>query len=174
MATSHIRLKDLDKDFWEQNKELALMTPFSSFKKKAKSDKIMKAIYLIWDSKSSFRKSGMSTEEIMNDININFLNNADFNWEPYEDIVEAYKDKCMSRLYKKVIAMLSELDDIDEARSNLSWEDEDQYKQKIALFDASKKLYEEAISLQKELDEEIEAVELESEYVLSMIEEYAI
>lgn len=174
MATSHIRLKDLDKDFWEQNKELALMTPFSSFKKKAKSDKIMKAIYLIWDSKSSFRKSGMSTEEIMNDININFLNNADFNWEPYEDIVEAYKDKCMSRLYKKVISMLGELDEIDEARSNLSWEDEDQYKQKIALFDASKKLYEEAISLQKELDEEIEAVELESEYVLSMIEEYAI
>lgn len=174
MATTHIKLRDLDKDFWEQNKELSLMTPFSSFKKKAKSDKIMKAIYLIWDSKSTFRKSGMTTDEIMTDVNENFLNNKDFNWEPYEDIVEAYKEKCMSRLYKNVLDMLSEIEEISEARSNLSWEDEDQYRQKIELFDASKKLFQEAISLQKELDEEIEAVELEGEYSLSMLEEYLV
>ncbi len=174
MATTHVRLKDLDSDFWEQNKELALMTPFSNFRKKAKSEKIMKAIYLIWDSKSLFRKSGMTTDEIMIDVNENFLNNKNFNWDSYEDIIEAYKDKCMSRLYKNLLQMFDEIEEIGEARLNLSWEDEEQYKQKIALFDASKKLFQEAITLQKELDEEIEAVELESEYALSMLEEVVI
>lgn len=174
MASTVVKLRDIEASFWGQNPELGLMTPFAAFKKKAKSDKIMKAIYLIWDAKSTFRKSGMTTEQIMEDINTNFLGNPDFDWEPYQEIIEAYKDKCMSRLYKKVLDMLEELDLIDEARQSLSWDDEDEYKRKIELFAASKKLYEEAITLQKELDEEIEAVELESEYVLSMIEELAI
>lgn len=174
MATTNIRLLDIDKDFWEQNKELALMSPFSSFKKKAKSDKIMKAIYLIWDSKSTFRKSGMSTDEIMSDINENFLGNKDFNWDPYDEIVEAYKDKCMSRLYKNVLSLLEEIEEISEARQSLSWESPEEYKQKIELFDASKKLFQEAIALQKELDEEIEAVELEGDYSFSFLEEAAV
>jgi type I site-specific restriction endonuclease len=174
MAAHIVRLKDLDGSFWEQNKELALMTPFSDFKKKAKSDKIMKAIYLIWDSKSTFRKSGMSPEQILEDINTNFLGNPNFDWEPYQKYVEAYKELCMSRLYKKVLAMLDEIEEIDEARLSISWSDDVEYKQKIELFDASKKLYAEAITLQKELDEEVEAIELESEYVLSMNEELAI
>ena len=33
MPSTHIKLKDIDKDFWEQNKELSYMTPFAAFKK---------------------------------------------------------------------------------------------------------------------------------------------
>ena len=39
---------------------------------------------------------------------------------------------------------------------------------------ASKTLFNDAIALQKQLDDEIESVELESEYAMSMIEGYAI
>lgn len=174
MATTHIRLKNIDEDFWGQNKELSFMHPFSVFKKKAKSDKIMKAIYLIYDSKSTFRRAGMSTEEIITDVNTNFLNKEDFDWDAYTDIIEAYQDKCQSRIYKKLLKLLDEIDEIEADREGLSWAEAGEAELKLKLFDASKKLFQDAITLQKELDEEIEAVELESEYAMSMIEEYGV
>lgn len=173
MAT-HIRLKDLDKDFWEQNKELSYMAPFAAFKKKAKSDKIMKAIYMIYDSKSTFRRAGMTTEEIMEDVNSNFLNNKNFDWEQYSEIVKAYQDKCQSRLYKKLLKLFDEIDEIEQDRETLSWAETDEADLRLKLMSASKILFNDAIALQKQLDEEIEAVELESEYAMSMIESYAI
>lgn len=174
MATTHIKLKDIDKDFWEQNKELSYMAPFAAFKKKAKSDKIMKAIYLIYDSKSVFRRAGMTTEEIIEDVNTNFLSKADFDWEQYTEIVEAYQDKCQSRTYKKLLKLLDEIDEIEVDREGLSWAEPGEADLKLKLFDASKKLFKDVIDLQKELDEEIEQVELESEYAMSMNESYAV
>ncbi len=174
MATTHIKLKDIDKDFWEQNKELSYMAPFAAFKKKAKSDKVMKAIYMIYDSKSTFRRAGMSTEEIIEDVNANFLNNKDFDWEQYTEIVEAYQDKCQSRLYKKLLKLFDEIDEIEQDREGLSWAEAAEAELRLKLMNASKTLFNDAITMQKQLDEEIESVELESEYAMSMIEGYAI
>lgn len=174
MATTHVRLRDIDGDFWEQNKELSLITPFSSFKKNPESNRVMKAIYLIWDAKSIFRKSSMSTDDIIQDVNNNFLGEPNFDWDIYSEEVEAYRNICMSRVQKKLLDLLEGIDEIEEASQSLSWADEDEYKQKIELSNMANKLYEDAIALQKELDEEIDAIELESEYALSMLEEYSI
>lgn len=169
-----IRVRDIYSDFWTQNQQLAITSPFAEFKKKKDSSKIMTAIYLIYDAKSDLRKMGMNTDEIIQDVNKNFLNDEDFPWDKYSEIIEAYKDKCRSRLHKKVENMLDEIDTIESARANLVWDDPDDAKLKIELFDASKKLYKEAIELKKLLDEEIAEIELQSEYVPSMIEEFSL
>jgi len=169
-----IRVKDIDKDFWGQNQQLAIMTPFSEFKKEKNSSKIMMAIYLIHDSKSDFIKAGMTTDEIIKDVNKNYLEDENFPWEKYQKIVDAYKDKCTSRLHKKVMNMLDEIDEIEKSRSELSWDDPNDAELKIKLFDASKKLFNEAIELQKRLNEEIAELELEGDYVPSMIEELSL
>jgi hypothetical protein len=166
-----VRVKDITKDFWSQNQQLAIMTPFSDFKKKKESSKVMMAIYLIYDSKSDFLKAGMTTDEIVKDVNKNYLEDDNFPWDKYQDIIDAYKDKCTSRLHKKVVNMLDEIDEIERSRSELSWDDPVEAELKIKLFDASKKLYNEAIDLQKKLNEEIAELELEGDYVPSMIEE---
>jgi hypothetical protein len=166
-----VRVKDITKDFWGQNQQLAIMSPFNDFKKKKNSSKIMMAIYLIHDSKSDFIKAGMTTDEIIKDVNKNYLEDEEFPWESYQEIVDAYKEKCTSRLHKKVMNMLDEIDEIEKSRSELSWDDPAEAELKIKLFDASKKLYNEAIDLQKKLNEEVAELELEGDYVPSMIEE---
>jgi type I site-specific restriction endonuclease len=167
-------IKDIYGDFWSQNQQLAIVTPFADFKKKKNSSNIMVAIFLIYDSKSYLKKMGMSTQEIIDDVNKNYLEDEDFDWEKYADIVEAYKDKCRSRLHKKVENMLDEIEQIEEARKNLVWDDPTEAKLKTELFDASKKLYNEAIDLQRKLNEEIAELELEGDYVPSMIEDFSL
>ena len=167
-------VKDINKDFWIQNQQLAIVSPFAEFKKKKESSKIMIAIFLIYDSKSDLKKMGMSTQEIIDDVNKNFLDDANFEWDKYSEIVEAYKDKCRSRLHKKVENMLDEIEQIEEARKNLVWDDPGEAKLKTDLFDASKKLYNEAIDLQKKLNEEVAELELEGDYVPSMIEDFSL
>jgi hypothetical protein len=169
-----VRVKDITKDFWSQNQQLAIMAPFSDFKKKKGSSKIMMAIYLIYDSKSDFLKAGMTTDEIVKDVNKNYLEDENFPWENYQDIIDAYKEKCTSRLHKKVMNMLDEIDEIEKSRSELSWDDPAEAELKIKLFDASKKLYNEAIELQKKLNEEVAELELEGDYVPSMTEEFSL
>jgi len=168
------RVNDLEADFWKQNPQIALMTPFNKFKKVKNSSKVMTAIYLIHDPQSTFRRSGMSTDEILSDINKNFLNDDKYKWDDYIEIIEAYKDKCTSRLAKKVEAMLDEIDEIEEARSALTWDDPLDADLKIKLFDSSKKLYKEAIELQNLLNEELAELQIQGDYVPSLIEEFSL
>jgi hypothetical protein len=116
----------------------------------------------------------MTTDEIIKDVNKNYLEDENFPWENYQKIVDAYKEKCTSRLHKKVMNMLDEIDEIERSRSELSWDDPNEAELKIKLFDASKKLYNEAIELQKKLNEEVAELELEGDYVPSLTEEFSL
>lgn len=170
-----VKIRDINGSFWAQNPQIALMTPFADFKKKdKKSDKVMMAIYLAYDAKSDFVRSGMEQAQILDDVTINYLNEKNFKWDEYQTIIEAYKDLCTSRVHKKLNEVFAEIESITAAMLTLAWDDEGEARQKEFLMTTSKKLFTEFIQLQKDLDEEISAVELESDYVPSIPESYVI
>jgi len=163
-------IKDIEGDFWEQNKQLSYMSPFSSFKKKKNSSKIMKAIYLIYDSKSSFKQTPMSEEEIIKDVNLNFLEDENFKWSEYEDIVEAFKDKCRTGTAKIIEGISEECNDIQLAIKDLSLSDPEEISMRKDLHTMRSKLLSEKIDLELKLKEEIGELLLEGDYSPSLIE----
>lgn len=166
-------LRDEDGSFWEQNKALAYMSPFAEFKKTdKKSDIIMKAIYLAYDSKSRFYN--MSLSEKQEDISKHLIKDAKFNWADYEEIIEAYKDKCRTDAQKRIDEIRDELDEISQSMSVLSFEDEEEYKQRIALADFRDKQVQRVIDLEAKIKEEIGELELYGDYYPSVIENYEI
>jgi len=168
-------IKDLNKDFWEQNQQLAYMSPFHELKKiNDDSSSIMRALYMIYDAKSPFRATGMTEEEIIIDVNKNFLNNENFPWEDYQKYVDAYKDKCRSMLHKKLDNLMGEILEMEQRRRELSADDPSEMEQKIKLFDAVSKWYDKAIELQQKLNEEVAEQALYGEYAPSLIEGYGL
>lgn len=168
-------VKDINKDFWEQNQQLAYMSPFHELKKKNKnSSKIMMALYLIYDAKSPFRATGMTEEEIITDVNKNFLGDEKFPWDDYQIYMEAYKDKCRSMLHKKLDSLIGEILEMEARRKELIVDDPEEMELKIKLFDSISKWFDKAIELQQKLNEEVAEQSLYGEYAPSMIESYSL
>jgi hypothetical protein len=168
------RVKDFNLDFWEQNPEIVFMSPFNSLKKKKNGSKVMMGIYLMFDSKSSFRRSGMDDSEIIKDVSKNFMGDEKFPWDEYQDCIDAYKDKLRSVVRKKLDNLLFEISEMEQARRDLSFDDESERTTKIKYFDTFEQYYTKAVELQKQLDDEVEGdLSIYGDYMPSMIEEYA-
>lgn len=132
------------------------------------------ALYMIYDVKSPFRATGMTEEEIISDVNKNFLQDEKFPWEDYQTYVNAYKDKCRSTLHKKLDNLIGEILEMEQRRRELSADDDDELDKKIKLFDAISKWYDKAIELQQKLNEEVAEQALYGEYAPSLIEGYSL
>lgn len=123
-----VELYSLEEDFWVQNPELSVMSPFAEFKKKKNSGEIMKAIYLIYDFKSKFNIAKEPREKVIEDVNKNFLKQPNFDWSKYTDIVNAYIEKCKTPLQKDLEAMYFDLEGLRKYINRLSWEDDEEAK----------------------------------------------
>jgi hypothetical protein len=121
-----VTLDDFEEDFWEQNPELQYIEPFAEIKKQKGSSNIMKAIYLVYDYKSKFNVGGVNEEEAKRDVQKNFLKQKDFNWGKYNEIIEAYKDKCKTPLQKSLEQYAEQLFGLQKYINSLSWEDDDE------------------------------------------------
>lgn len=146
-------LEDLDGNFWEQNPELKFIDPFSEFMKKKNSSEIMKAIYLVYDFKSKFNIAGVSEDEAKKDIEKNFLKIKNFDWLDYHDIIEAYKDKCTTKVQKALQRFEKDLTGLQDYLDRLSWEDDEEAMLKkdiIKDIDSFYKKYKECEALVKE------------------------
>lgn len=151
------------------------MTPFADFKKKdKKSDKVMMAIYLAYDAKSDFVRSGMEQAQILNDVTTNFIEDKKFKWEDYQEIIDAYIDICTSRVHKKLNFLFLEIEKISDAIKELVWDDPAEADLKTKLFTASKSLFQEFTQLQKDLNEEVSELLFEGDYSPSWLEQQSL
>lgn len=170
-----VTLRNFDADFWEQNPVLAHMSPFHELKEKDKnSSKVMKAIYMIHDSKSPFKASHLNETECIKDVNKNFLENEHFPWEDYQRYVDAYKDRCRSVIQKKLDDLVYEINEMDLARKEKSFDDPEEVEHRMKMYKMVKNLYKDAIELQKELNEEVGEQSLYGDYIPSLIESYGL
>jgi len=125
-----VNLENIEDNFWEQNPELAYMTPFSELYKKKEGEQIMKAIYLIYDFKSRFNIAKEPREKVIEDVSTNFLKKPKFDWSKYEHIISTYEDKMKTPLQKDLEAMYLDLEGFRSYITRLSWEDDEEAKLK--------------------------------------------
>lgn len=149
-------LPEEKQNFWEANPELLNLTPYAQFYKKEgkrRSGRIMTAIYMCFDPKSSAQNSGEREEEdIMVDIATHFLNDKKFDWSEFKTIINAYKLDCRTKIEKELDYWELELKTRRQYQRNLPWDTE--RKEKDEMLKTQKTLFQDMIDIRKELDKE--------------------
>lgn len=143
-------------NFWDANPELQYLTPYAEFKKKEgkrRSSRIMCAIWLIHDPKAKANQSGSrDLKEIVKDISTNYLNDKNFPWEDYRKIVEAYRQDCRTKAEKELDYWRTELEGRRVYQRSLPWDTE--RKTKDEMLSTQKKLFDDFLSVLKEVEKE--------------------
>jgi len=123
---------DKPSEIWDLNPELNYMEPFATFKKTSRKNasRIMNAIWMIYDPKSKFRVGNKTEEDIIRDVNKNYLGNEDYDWTPYQEIIDSYKENCKTFLQKRLEEWERDLKERDEAIRDLKYSDKEQRKEK--------------------------------------------
>ena len=123
-----ISVRSQKENIWETNPHLELVTEFINLKKElgpVKSSKLLIALYYINDPKSPLRSSGMSPEEIREDLTKNYLTYKNFKWDDYASVEDLYKEKMLSPLDKMFIRYEKDLKDLEGVLSGWKFSKED-------------------------------------------------
>lgn len=143
-------------NFWDANKELTYLTPYAQFLKKEgkrRSGRIMTAIWLVYDPKSSARQSGeREEEEVKQDIATHFLKEKKFEWGEVRDIITAYTKDCRTKMEKEMDYWEMELMTRRAYQRSLPWET--QRKEKDEMLKTQKALFEDYLDVMKEVNKE--------------------
>lgn len=161
------RLPENPEDFWELNVELAYINPFYEFKKQKDSAKIMTAIWMIYDPKSSLSNSSLGEEKLKEDIAKNFLNQK-IKWSDYKKYIDAYKDNCRTKIEKELDDLYLMIKERQEMASDLDWESDFEKKDKVIL--SGNQYYENYFALRAKLKEEREEQLAYGKYTPSRLE----
>lgn len=162
-----------DVSIWKQNPALGLIKEFKELKLKEgdeRSSNIIKAIFYIWDTKSKLRDSGLSEQQLIEDINTSVIGDPDFNWHEYWDFKEFFIAKNVSKLESMLIGYENDIRDLEQMLADWKWGKKD-LKQKAEARKQLKILVEEYADLKrKALAEADENVVLEGGYTKSLVE----
>jgi hypothetical protein len=165
-----VTLDDLDGNFWEQNPELKYIEPFAEFYKKKNSSQIMKAIYLAYDFKSKFNRAGIPEEEAKKDIAKNFLKDQKFVWAEYKELIDAYKDKCKTKVQKALELFEEDVVGFQNYLRRLSWEDEEEASVKSNIYKIADEYYKKYKDCEALVKDEIREKRFKGGYRLSPAE----
>lgn len=168
------QIKTIDANVWDEFPELSLITKFREFREKEgdeKSSNIIKAIFYIWDVKSSFRKSGMTEDEIKKEIHKNLLGNPKFSWKKLQGIKLYFLDKnqtAAQKLFAETEIQIRELNHF--LREEWEWS-ETNAKDKAAVMKQYKDLYKDYLDYKEAIaEEEIEFESTRGGYNKSFLE----
>jgi len=163
-----------NESIWRTNPLLETITALKEFKKREGvrgSSKILTAIFLIWDPKSKLYDSGLSEDQIMEDINRNVLGEVNFEWDQYEDIKNLFLDINTSVLEKRLVEYERQLKERDEFFNALPWNTSNA-KLKDSMMSNNKKLWEEYLEVKRKVEDERSATgALRANYEMSLAEE---
>lgn len=158
-----------NEDFWEQNPQLQYIPPFSDFKKKRNSSKIMTAIYMIWDPASKINKSGMAEADVIKDINSTYLGKEDFDWSGYTHVIDAFKDKCISPSQRLLKDWERQLEELDKMLDNWGW-DPKTAKDKMTILKEKKTVWDDYLEIKAKVEEERSVAQNYANYQESALE----
>lgn len=150
-----VNVQDKKSSFSSQNPELHLLKPYSDLYSKLgknKYDKVMTAIYLVYDPKSISLKANRDENEARKDVAENFLKEPKFKWDDYRDVIKVYKEDCRSFLQKELMQWKQELDERKAYINGLSWETD--AKQKDSMLLNQDKYFEKYLFIKAKVDEE--------------------
>lgn len=133
---SFVRIKDAGKSFSEQNPEVHLHTPYNALYKSLKKkryDKVMMAIYLVYDPKSVSKRGNRKLEECKIDIQENYLKEPQFQWSKYSHIIEDYEVQSKSKIKIMLDELYKEINDRMAYGKGLSFEKDAKEKDRVLL-----------------------------------------
>jgi uncharacterized protein YihD (DUF1040 family) len=167
-----IIVDDPKDNIWEKNPHLEIITEFKDFKKQVgfrKSSKVLTALFLIYDPKSPLRNQGWTEEEILEDVNKNYLTYKNFDWDDYEDIKEVYLNKTISKIEKLFIQYEKDLEDLNLVMR--SWKyDKNNVKERSALIKEYKTLLADYMELRSKVEEQKKTIQNRAGYKESLAE----
>ena len=155
-------------DFWQLNFELCYLDPFTEFKDVKGSAKIMCAIWLAYDPKSSFTNGNIPEALAKSQVDKNFLKDPDFNWGDYSKYVRAFKDYCRTPIEKSLDDFKRILDERQRTAEDLDWDTDFEKKDKIIL--TQKDYYEKYFEMRDRMNNEREEALAHGNYTPSELE----
>jgi hypothetical protein len=100
----NINYEEFKDKFWDVNPEFKFIAPFDAFYKSSKEKKrtsmIMWAIFLLTDLKSP--KIRLRKDEREEDIKKFFLEDENFSFEKYQDLLDAYPKVVMTKIQREL------------------------------------------------------------------------
>lgn len=111
---------DPEHDFWKQNPELKIMSPFDELVKKKNGSKIMWAIYLWKDPKSPWNRIGVEDRKL--EIEENYLGSK-IDLEDYSFYANEYERKCLSIREQAYSSQAEGILEFKEYYDGISWAD---------------------------------------------------
>lgn len=174
-AFSFVQLYTDELPIFVQNPTLKEHKPFDElFEMGEEGDKIMSAIYRIYDPKSTYHITIPDEDERIQDVNENFLLDKNFDWKPYKDYIETYKKECISELQKRLLSFKSDLDGMQMYQQSLSWSDENDRGEKVQLIKEHKEFLLDYKEVLEKAEAEVIEMQNEANYIFSWLEQKAL
>lgn len=127
---------DPEYDFWEQNPELKILSPFDDLYKDKDGSKLMWAIYLWRDPKSPWNRLGVKDRKL--EIEENYLKGK-VDLDDLSFYAREYELKCLSISERDYLNMSKAVQEFSEQYHKLSWKDDT--KEKMNLLDRWDKIH---------------------------------
>jgi len=123
---------DPNGNIWEDNPHLLATKFFSDLKRDLGadlSDRLLRAIYYIYDVRSPLTESGKSFDEIVEDVNYTVLEDSSFDWNKYQYVVDEYIKVVPTKAQAELSRYQREITELNEFLNNWPWS-EDNVKDK--------------------------------------------
>jgi hypothetical protein len=156
---------------FEQNPGLKNIKPLDElYKKGEEGDKIMKAIYFIYDLKSPYYSFSPKEEDRIQEVNTGFLEVETFDWKQYKEYTDFFKKHCRTELQKQLDIFRKDIQGRETFFRSLSWTDPVERVEKDILLTSHDKFIEKYAELKGKVESEIEELESLGGYRKSWLE----
>lgn len=170
-----IQLYREDINIWEQNPFLSKIEPYKKlYKEDKKEGNILLSLYMTYDIKSPMYARIQNEAERIKDVSDTFLGDPNFDWEPYNEYVDAYKIDCRTEIQKQLDQLRDDIDRREAFARKLSFEDDEERALKLDLLDTQDKYIEKYKILVDKCADEVEDLESLGQYRKSYLEQLGI
>ncbi len=158
----------ITEDFWEYNGWLAMLDPYKSFKRKKNSSKIMWAISQIHHPNSPARATDRDINLLTEEIQKYYLKAKTFKWDDYAEIIDAFKNDCLTNLEKQMVSWEESLVKRFEYGESLDWKTKRKEKDDVLL--NHDKFVEKFLDIRSKVEQEKTQTSFRKGKALSLIE----
>lgn len=168
-----IKVEDPSKNIFKTHPHIEVLSLPKKLKEEygeERASKILTAAYLIFSPDSNLRDSGLDEEELVTDVNENYLEEPSFDWDDFEDVV-LFIRKNISKAKTMLLEYEERLIERDKFLKEWTW-DKKTAKNKNAVMKDTKGLWDDYLEIKARVDEEKTETSSFGNYSKSLLEKY--
>jgi len=169
-----IQLYRDDIGIFAQNPMLKEFKPFDELEKLGEQgEKVMSAIFRIYDVKSPYYSVDASEKDRIEDVNKNYLEDEDFDWKEWDEYIKVYKEICRTPIQQKLDLLIEDINGREGFFRSISWDDEELRIERDLMTSNHHTFLKNYNDLVKEVNEELEEQLSLGDYRKSWLEQLA-